>query len=287
LLIVSGFSINYFLQKELKNNLYKKTLAAAIVILGIVLWAKYQVSIYGQAWIKRNDEFELSADAQFYNNIFTQGSLHFMLLILVSIGLIFLKKNHLRKGLLLAVACVDLFFAAQFNISSTIIHDVKPQKVNEAFHYFSPEEYPLPEINKPFEKLHRVANFDYVHLHINLNHFHKIPSPDGASPAYFKWTAAAIANGLYQKSIKHPLVFATEKISAEGIINEETIDTLSFEKINLLHFSPNQIELESNFTKPMSLVFLQNYHPDWKVFVNEKENKIIQCNGTFLAFCFL
>lgn len=283
LLIASGFSINYFLKKNLSGGFYKKTLAAAIAILAITLWAKNNASIHSQALVERNGKFELTADAQYYNNILTQGSLHFMLLILLSIGLIFLKKNHLRKGLLLTVTCIDLFFASQFNISSTVIHDVSPKEVNEAFHYFSPEEYPLPPINQPFEKLHRMANFDYVHLHINLNHFHKIPSPNGTSPAYFKWSAAAMAKGIFQKTIQNPLVFAAEKISEEGVIEEATIDTLSFEKIKLLHFSPNQIELESNFTKPMSIIFLQNYHPDWKVYLNGKQTSIIQCNNTFLA----
>lgn len=282
-LIASGFSINHFLKNDLSKRFYKKTLAAAVVISAITLWAKNNASIYGQAFIERNGEFELSADAQFYNNIFTQGSLHFILLILLSIGLVFLKKNYSRKGLLLMIVCIDLFFATQFNISSTVIHDVDPKIVNEKFHYYSPEEYPLPPINQPFKKLHRVANFDYVHLHINLNHFHKIPSPNGASPAYFKWSAEAMADSLFQKTIQNPLVFATEKISADGIIEKKTIDTLSFEKINLLHFSPNQIELECDFVKPNFLVFLQNYHPDWKVYINEKETSIIQSNRTFLA----
>jgi hypothetical protein len=283
LLIASGFSINYFLGKHFLEGLYKKTLVAAVVILAITLWAKNNASIYGQAFIERNGVFELSADAQFYNNVFTQGAVHFMLLILLSIGLVFLKKNHLRKGLLLSIACIDLFFATQFNISSTVIHDADPKEVNEAFHYFSPEEYPLPPINQSFKSLHRVANFDYVHLHINLNHFHKIPSPDGASPAYFKWSAEAMADGIFQKTIQNPLVFAADKISREGIIEEETIDTLSFEKINLLHFSPNEIELESDFANQKVLVFLQNYHPDWNVYVNEKEASITRANGTFLA----
>lgn len=282
-LIASGFSINFFLEKKIWKRLYKKTLAAAVVILVIILWAKKNASIYGQALIERNGSFELSADAQFYNNVFTQGALHFMLLTLLSIGLIFLKKSHLKKVLLLSVACIDLFFATQFNVPSTVIYDADPKKVNEAFYYFSPKEYPLPPINQSFESLHRVANFDYVHLHINLNHFHKIPSPDGASPAYFKWSAEAMEKGLYQKTIQNPLVFAAEKMSADGIVEERTIDTLSFEKINLVHFSPNQIELESDFEKPMCLVFLQNYHPDWKVYVNERKASIIQCNGTFLA----
>jgi len=290
LLIASGFSMSYFFKKDISEGfhligrqVHKKTLAAAMTILAITLWAKNNASIHSQVLVERKGKFELTADAQFYNNVFTQGSLHFMLLVLLSIGLVFLKKNYLRKGLLLAVLCMDLFFATQFNISSTVIHDVSPKEVNEAFHYFSPEEYPLPPINQPFKKLHRVANFDYVHLHINLNHFHKIPSPNGASPAYFKWSARAMANGLFQKTIQYPLVFAAERISTEGIIEEATIDTLSFEKINLLHFSPNQIELESNFTKSMSIIFLQNYHPDWKVYLNEKETSIIQCNDTFLA----
>lgn len=282
-LIASGFSINYFLEKTQLNNFHKKTLTASMAILAILLWAQDKVSIHSQAWIKRNGEFELSADAQFYNNILTQSALHFMLLILLSIGLIFLKKDHLKKGLLLALVGVDLFFATQFNINSTVIHDVSPSKVNEAFHYFSPETYPLPPINQPFKNLHRVANFDYVHLHINLNHFHKLPSPDGASPAYFKRTAEAMADSLFQKTIQNPLVFAAKEINENGIIINETIDTLSFEKIKVLHFSPNQIELTCDFTETMHLIYLQNYHPDWQVYLDEKKYTITPCNKTFLS----
>jgi hypothetical protein len=283
LLIASGFSINYFIEKDLSKGLYKKALVAAIAILALTLWAKNKASIYSQALVERNEEFELSTDAKFFNNIFTQGSLHFMLLISLSIGLLFLKKNHLRKGLLLTITCLDLFFATQFNLSSTVIHDVSPEKVNKAFHYYSPAEYPLPSINQPFEKLHRVANFDYVHLHVNLNHFHKIPSPNGASPAYFKWSAEAMEKGLFQKTIKNPLIFAARDINPEGIIDEVTIDSFSFKKIQLLNFSPNQIELESHFNEPMFIVFLQNYHPSWRVYLDEEETSIIKCNGSFLA----
>ena len=282
-LIASGFSINYFVKTDLSKEFYKKTLAAAVVILGVIIWVKSNASIYGQAFVEINGKYELTTEAQFYNNIFTQGSLHFMLLVLISIGLVFLKKSSFRKGLLLIVACIDLFFATQFNISSTVIHDVDPKIVNEKFHYYSPKEYPLPPINQPFKNLHRAANFDYVHLHINLNHFHKIPSPNGASPAYFKWSAAAMADSLFQKTILNPIVFVAEKISTDGVIEESTIDTLSFERINLLHYSPNQIELECDFIKPEFIVFLQNYHPDWNVYVNEKEASIIQTNGTFLG----
>ena len=282
-LLASGFSIHYFIEKGFSQNFYKRTLAIAVVILGIAFWSKKKASIFGQALFEKNGKFEISSDAHFYANISTQGFLHFMLLLLLSFGFIFLKKDMTKKGLLLFVACLDLFFSTQLNISSTVVSDANPMEINQAFHYYSPEEFPLPPIDQPFKNLHKRANFDYVSLHINLNHFHKIPSPDGASPVYFNWSAKAIENGIFQKTIENPLVFGVEKVGVEGKIEAATIDTLSFEKINLLNFSPNQIEMESNFSKPMHLVFLQHYHPDWKVFINEKEASIIRCNETFLA----
>ena len=46
--------------------------------------------------------------------------------------------------------------------------------------------------------------------------------------------------GLFQKTIKNPLIFAARDINPEGIIDEVTIDSFSFKKIQLLNFSPNQ-----------------------------------------------
>ena len=284
LLIASGFSIDYFFNKISQQYIYKYLLIASIVILSIALWAKNKgATINGGMMIERNGNWDLVPEAQFFNNIGTQGLLHFMLLFLLSIGLIFLKKKTFQKALLLFVVSLDLFFAVQLNIKSTVVHNFKTKEVTSIFDYHSPDEYPLPPINVPFKKLHRVANFDYVHLHVNLNHFHKIPSPDGASPVYFKWVAAAMEEGIYQKTIEYPLVFAAENINDNGMINETTIDTLSFQKIKIEKYTPNKMELTTNFSKSMELVFLQNYHPDWKAYINGEEKEVKICNKTFLS----
>ncbi|HFC01046.1 MAG TPA: hypothetical protein ENJ53_09610, partial [Phaeodactylibacter sp.] len=283
LLIVGGFSLDYFFQKNNHQKLSKYFLVVAVFFLGVGLWAKNKAftlsELFGNG-DKKSDEFK---EIIFYNHISLQSFLHFGLLVLLALGFYFFRKNSFKKGLLLLVASADLFFAAQLNMFATVIDDVSPREVNAAFYQYSPSEYPLPPIDRPFEKLHRVANFDYVHIHVNLNHFHKIPTPRGFSPIIFKSMAAAEQEGVFQKTIKHPLLFGTEKISENGQIIEATIDTLSFEKIKIKKFTPNQMTIETNFDQPMFLVFLQNYHPDWKGYVNEKEAKLNRCNTTFMS----
>lgn len=273
LLIVSGISLNSFFNHEKNDNakilLWKYILGITLIILAISLWAKFKVYT--------------DVEANIYNNISFQGLTHVILLTSILLGFYFFKKENLKKGLLLGVVIIDLFFSVQLNISSTVIHDINAKEVNTAFYRYSPKEYPLPNIKEPFQNLHRVANFDFVHLHVNLNHFHKIPTPDGASPLYFEWVGNAMEKGIYQKTIQNPLVFGVEKFSNDGQIIEETIDTLSFEKIKVINFSPNQIEFETSFDKNVFLVYLQNYHPDWKVFVDDTEKQLTLCNDVFLS----
>jgi len=282
-LIASGFALNYFFNKKNQQYIYKYLIGLGLFILGISFWAKNQAFIDGGTMFERNGKWELLSDAQFFSNIGSQGLLHFMLLFILALGLFFFRKKSFQNVLLFAIVSIDLFFAVQFNISTTVIHDVNPKFVNKAFDRYSPKKYPLPSIDQPFKKLHRVANFDYEHLHVNLNHFHKIPTSEGASPLHFKWVNQATEEGLYQKSIEHPLVFAASQISADGLLIESSVDTLSFEKINIINFSPNQIELETNFSQPMHLIYLQNYHPDWKVYVNEEIKFPVLINKVFLS----
>lgn len=283
LLLASGFSFDYFFSKKNAPTIYKYLIGVGVLILGISLWAKNNVALDGGILIERNETWELLPAAKFYSHIGSQGLLHFMLLFSLVVGLIFLKKNKSRDALFLIVVSLDLFFAAQFNLTSTVIDPSNPKEVNAAFYQHSPEEYPLPPIDQPFKNLHRVANFDFVHLHINLNHFHKIPSPDGGSPVYFKWVDQAMQKGIYQKTIEYPLLFAANKINANNQVDFQSIDSLSFEKIKIEKFSPNQIAIQTDFSSPTHLIYLQNFHPDWKVFINEKEMEILRCNDIFLG----
>ncbi|MEM6963340.1 MAG: hypothetical protein AAF573_01160 [Bacteroidota bacterium] len=287
LLIVSGFAINFFFKKEngkrYDRSLWKYFLGVALVILSISFWARRHVGIIQKEISGSPDQVATTAEIDFYGNVSYQGLIHVLLLVFLGLGFYFLKKEKLKRGLFLGVVVMDLFFSAQLNVASTVVHAVDARVVNTAFHRHSPEVYPLPDIELPFRQLHKVANFDFVHLHINLNHFHKVPTPDGSSPLYFKWVGEAMQKGTYQQAIQNPLVFGVEEIAKEEKITEEKIDTLSYEKIKLISFSPNQVELETSFGKEMKLVYLQNYHPDWKVFVDEIERRPMIFEDTFLS----
>jgi len=274
LIIGSGVAMEHFFSKKISRTTIRYFVLFSLSILALSLWGKFGVSASQSS----------EAKVHFFEHLSKQGWIHFGLLATLILGFLFLKKNENRKVLFLVLVSADLIFATQLNRTSTITHDIGTKKVNSAFHYYSPKEYPLPDLKVPFKKLHRVANWDYEHLHVNLNHFHKIPSPEGNSPIYFKRTAQAMANGIYQRTIEnYPLIFAAEEMDRGGLILESTVDTFSFEKIVLEKFTPNQMKFSTNFSKPMHLVFLQNYHPDWKAFLNEKPNRIRIANQNFLS----
>ncbi len=51
----------------------------------------------------------------------------------------------------------------------------------------------------------------------------------------------------------------------------------------ILEYKPNRISCHIRISKPGFLVLVDNWHPDWKVFVDRKERKLYRANYTFRA----
>jgi hypothetical protein len=52
----------------------------------------------------------------------------------------------------------------------------------------------------------------------------------------------------------------------------------------IIKFTPNRVDIKLESSEPGIYCLFQNYYPNWKLFVDEKEETIIQCNVSFMGF---
>lgn len=60
-------------------------------------------------------------------------------------------------------------------------------------------------------------------------------------------------------------------------------DTFSFYEVKILEYSPNRIVCETNCSHSGFLVLTDNWHPDWRVYVDKEEKELYRANYTFRA----
>ena len=237
-----------------------------------------------------------------FNTIFTDGWIHFLeiaginerifLQAWIAMGLLLVIAFFIRQKripgikfsyVIFLVFCLDMILATQLNIYATVITDFPVKKINNSFKSF-PTDYPIPSLttnSSCFNDKELKSTIPY--LWKNLSIYHKQPSCDGNSPYGFQNMRDAIQNGTYNTLINNPFLFFASGITEEKIVDTNSIDSNSFQKLRITDFCINEFELISTTNKPQYLVCLQNYYPYWEVFVDHKKQEILKVNDTFMA----
>ena len=84
--------------------------------------------------------------------------------------------------------------------------------------------------------------------------------------------------------IKYPIVFFADQLTDESYIDSSSIDTLSFQELRIASFNPNEIAIEtSDNSTGKYLVYVQNHHPSWNVYIDAKEAEVVLVSETFMA----
>ena len=281
-IMVGGIGFNYFSKVNFKD---KKILYPLIGVTLIISIFFIYNSIFIEKW-KFKELLLLKFDV-FYNSatinerIFLQAA---MLLSLLWLLIFSFLKHSLKvfSYIILVIAITEMILSVQLNTYYTVIDFKDPTPIQNALKNL-PKGFPKPDLHQKVSANTENSNIPIPYLWRNMNIYYKKPTFDGYTPYFLKTTLASQETGNYFPVLNNPVVFLADSLSAENIIDPNFYDTLSYQKIEILEFSPNMIEIKIITDRRQLITYLQNSYPGWKVSVNNNQSQIIVSNFTFLS----
>lgn len=281
-LIASGFALEHLwkspkLQKRL--SLFLLILIVALgVVAGIVFFQMERwkfVQLLSDGW------HHFLSIAYGRELLFFQCS---VLIALLSGYWIFsrLKPQH-WKTTLIVVILVEISSATILHRYATVIENRTLAETSRGLENI-PSGFPTPQWDLPMKTFtDSEHNVHFSYLWKSLSFYRKTPSLDGISPYTFFTTAEAIRTGEYDKFKELPFVFFAEELNRDGTLNEVSVDTLSYSKMNIASFSPNQVTIDVHPERNTQLILAQNNYPHWKAFIDDNPVDIKTVSHTFMG----
>lgn len=281
-IITSGIGIHHFIKESKKENLLRTII---FILLGILSIFFIYNAFYIEKWqfkaLLLFDFKSFLTSASIHDRIFLQAFISISILITL---LIFLKKNKgkLRTSILIGLVILDMIIATQLNIYHTVIAFKNPKPTQQAINKL-PEGFPLPDMNEKIIDINDLTTPPIPFLWRSLNIFHKKTSYTGYSPYYFSSMNKCETEGLFHSVIKNPLFYLSDSINSDFLIDSLSIDSAFFNKIQIVSFNPNQVDLVVKSDRKQLLTFVQNHYPGWRVSINNSEQELIKSNYTFMS----
>jgi len=227
------------------------------------------------------------------------------LFLLISFLIVFYVLKYMRRVnidnklyiiLIVTFGIVDIFIAAKLNSPLSVYGNDSLKKAIYTEVKKQPEGFPIPDLNINIVDITDVGNINI--LWRNLNIFYKKTSCRGRNPYQYKNFILLEESEYYKDILNNPLVYIAQNFYSYT----ENIDSVFFEQnknniafldsipeniikndsiiynIEITDYSANKIETEVTANKNSILVFVQNFVPGWKAYVNEKEVEIFYVN---------
>ena len=298
-IIALGFSLDFYSKDPEKFRHISKVLTTAVVFfILIVIVAAFRTNYdlipdYLDALVTLREKSPLNLSG----HILIQAVIQ---LLFVTIALILARNNKLSFKALYLLVFIDLFLATQLNAPRTIYYSIPFAKMQE-YVASKPEGLTNQTIN---DKLITINNKNVKPktrgIWENLNSFEKRTAYDGYNPVKFNDFLDLRKSGIMENVLNNPLIYVASKIYVYPLVNkisnvpgqaflaEEMYEKYkpdqSKGKLSDLKIDYNGFEVNGDF-KTRSLVFLnQNYHHNWRGYIDKSEVKIIKANIGLMAF---
>ncbi len=284
-LLSAGSSINFIIRSDKLKMKFTFVLLVFSVIFGLIALLLFS-----------------NVELWKYKQIFSIGWLHFMgqvnikelifLQSLLLVGLVgglwvLLRLNNIswRIAIIIFVSIEAISFT-RMNAYSTILYDRSLSDASVGMDDL-PSGYPTPSVTLSLTTFNDVDQSQhFIQLWKNLSMYLKTPTFDGISPYAYHTMAEAVESGEFDKIVKYPLVFFADRIDEQSHIDTASIDQFSFRKLSIQTFNPNLIAIETNTkSKGKYLVYVQNQHPSWNVYIDGQQSNILRVSDTFMAVC--
>jgi hypothetical protein len=281
-ILSASASLNHILKSDILKKRFVYVLLGAILLFGgisLVLFfgvEKWKFpQIFSIGWL------HFMEAANIKELIFLQGGI--LVLIIGAFLLLVRTKKISWEILIVLIVGLEAISFTRMQAHATILYDRSLADASVGMDDL-PEGFPTPSLTLPMTTFNDVDQSQhFIQLWKNLSIYLKQPTYDGISPYAYLTTGKAIDSGEYDKIIKQPLVFFAERIDKHDRIDSTSIDTLSFAKMYIAHFDPNHISIDLNVPKSTHIVYVQNHHPSWQVFVDGKRDTVIRVSDTFMA----
>ena len=269
-LLVAGFSIHSFQnngpgKENLRLAKITTGLFTAVLLAGIFMVLADNGNLFTQyGW-----DFSI----QNLKNVITQLTFSerflfqapVVLIVLFIFYLILRKKRSFQ--LIVLLSAVDLFIATQYNMPVTVIGAKRFTEVEKLINR-NPQRFPLPGNNSIEEN--SLNSTDTFLTGSKLPFTKKI----GRNEYYITPGNLSLQQKFYEspvreKVFKRPVIYFGNSTGKESFIN-------------ITHFSANEIKCDVYNTSLSSVVYLQNYYPGWKAFIDGKRVPVNRVNITFM-----
>lgn len=220
-------------------------------------------------------------DLVFRERIAFQALIQLVILSLLLAGISRLNGNATGKFIVLLVA-VDIIISVQLNMKHTVIYDQDPRLAQRELKNL-PKGFPKPDLRDTLSRVNEYSNPAVSNLSVNMNIFYKRPTPGGYTPYSLKSTAFYEKDKNYRAILKNPLLFLAGTSGRNNTIDTNSIDPLSYKKLEIVRFNPNSMVVRVQTEKKQLLTYLQNYYPGWHAVVNQQEQDIRITNGCFMS----
>jgi len=238
-----------------------------------------------------NNWFDYIKNISIYETIAVQSIIHIFTLLSIIIVL-YLNKGIAKKlTLIIIIASFDMLFSSQLNAPQTVFSEKSAKNLQSKINLL-PKGFPIPNNQEKIKDI-KLKNFSPVWR--NKEVFYKKNEFDGHGPYQLKnfteFELSGFANDLLNNNLFyfaknfHPISGNIDTVfiknNSEGIVLTDDYNLINGGleagigkfSVSIKEYKPKKIKLSVNCSKKIFLVFLHNYKSDWKVYIDNHEQK--------------
>lgn len=284
-IILSGFALNIFLNNS--ENIFRHIkIIALILFLSILSMLVYVVFKWHPELLSfiSKQLFTYSKTSHIHQHIFFQGIIQLILLSVFIILIIQIKTKKYLIIYILLLSSFDMFLSSQLNSAYTVYYPEFSAKEVAAFGRSLPKGFPIP-INKSIAKNSDTTMHGSGPVWRNLNIFYKNIAYDGFASFKLNHYDLLVDSfpGTLKKIIQNPPVYLTTQNHNNVSIKTVSENHISPDTCYINYFSPERISVISHNKDSSKLNLLQSWYPNWKVYINGKQNTLLISNISLMS----
>jgi uncharacterized membrane protein len=279
---------SFYLNKSISNNKLKDirlaflSLSIVFTVCMILLVSKIDFTAWDQ-YVNQVKVLSENSPLSNYTHGFMQLGLGLVFIVALLIGL---KNKQRFVRILPFVLFLDLFVALQLNSPKNLYYNAKFSWLTDYLEQEANSDLTNQLAETSLESLQNKNIKASVGFWVNLNTYQRTTGIDGYNPFIFKDYIELQESKYFNKFIKKGIAYTSnnythfEELGYNNLSYGTAIDSGNIKQFRLGY---NSINLEVKVDTPSRVFINQNYHHNWRAFVNNKQVDIEKSNIALMS----